>query len=56
MRRLVLALAIVVPAALLAPAASATRDLPCDHWVHGCDVAAYVYDACRAQHIDCGIV
>lgn len=46
----------VVALALLAPAASAKPDLPCDHWVHGCDAAAYVHDVCDHYKIDCGVV
>ena len=51
MRRLVLAALTVVPLALLTPGASAKPDLPCDYWVHGCNVMAYVCEA-----VDCGIV
>lgn len=56
MRRLVLVTLALAPLALLAPHASATTDvppLPCDYWVHGCNVLAYV---CDNPHVDCGIV
>jgi hypothetical protein len=55
MRRLLLAATLVL--AGFAGTANAYPDLPCDHWFHGCDVKAYVYDACRYDlHADCGIV
>jgi len=45
MRRF-LALAIVSAAAAVAPStASAKPPLPCDYWVHGCNVLEYVCDS-----------
>jgi hypothetical protein len=41
MRRSI-ALAALVLSAALAPATSAKPSLPCDYWVHGCNVADYV--------------
>jgi hypothetical protein len=55
MRRL-LTLAVLAPLAF-ATTATARPPLPCDYWVHGCDVAAYVHDVCdRHTTLDCGIV
>ncbi|HWL36614.1 MAG TPA: hypothetical protein VNQ77_10495 [Frankiaceae bacterium] len=54
MRRLLAAT--VLAAAALEPAASAQPDLPCDGWVHGCYVPAYVYDVCERRQVDCGII
>jgi hypothetical protein len=55
MRRLLAAT--VLAAASFAPgAASAKPDLPCDGWVHVCNVPAYVYDLCERRTIDCGIL
>jgi hypothetical protein len=51
MRRTLLAALALAPLGLLAPHASAKPDLPCDYWVHGCDVKAYVCEA-----VDCGIL
>jgi hypothetical protein len=55
MRRLVLATLALAPLAVLAPHATAQESppLPCDYWVHGCNVLAYVCD--DNPNIDCGI-
>jgi hypothetical protein len=58
MRRLVaLALLAATAAAPAASAVSGPPPLPCDYWVHGCNVPAYVYDACdRYTTLDCRVV
>jgi hypothetical protein len=53
MRRL-LAATVLAAAALAPAAASAEPDLPCDGWVHGCYVPAYVQELCDI--VDCGII
>ena len=44
MRRAAVLMAVVI-SAFLAPSASARPPMPCDYWIHGCNVAEYLCDA-----------